>query len=158
MSNSSAFRSKNKSGPAGLALSWLDGDQHGASVLATARMMLAVERATRQALPPALAQACKVARIDRQQITLAVPGAAYAAKLRQLAPRILQLLADSGWNLNEIHVRIQAGLLQTETKTAPRDFVPLGDVALQAFQELHNNTPPGPLADAISRLLDHHRQ
>lgn len=150
-------RSLNKEPLATLAVSWLGSDQHGSQVLTTARNLIAVEHATKNALPPALALVCKVARIDRQQMTLAVPSAAYASKLRQLAPRILLLLNGSGWNLTEISVKVQAGLLQSQTKTASRQVEPLDGEALNAFSELQNNLPPGPLADAVKRLLAHHR-
>jgi len=151
-------RTSHKAGPATLALSWLGSDQQGAQVLATARHLMAVEQAAKKALPPALAKVCKVARIERQQITLAVPSAAYAAKLRQLAPRIIQLLNNSGLNLNEVSVKVQAGLWQSQTKTAPREVVPLDAAALQAFEVLHSGLRAGPLADAVQRLLKHHQQ
>ncbi|WP_442596195.1 DciA family protein [Parapusillimonas sp. JC17] len=144
--------------PASLAVQWLDGDQRGAQVMATARYLLQIEQFAKQALPPALAQVCKVARIERQQITLTVPSAAYASKLRQLAPTIVRLLADNGSNLNEIIVKVQARPWRNETKPAPREVVPLGDSALAAFAELRHNLRPGPLANAIGRLLDHHRK
>jgi len=144
--------------PGQTAIGWLDADQHGASVLTTARMLLAIEQAARQILPPGLAQVCRVARMERQQITLAVPSAAYAARLRQLAPRVAAQLASSGWNLNEIHVKVQAGLLQSQTKTAsPRQAIPLDHDALDAFEELQRKLRPGSLADAVSRLLRRHR-
>lgn len=152
-------RPLNKELPATLAVSWLGADQHGSEVLATARQLIAVEQAAKHALPPALASVCRVARIDRQQITLAVPSAAYASKLRQLAPRILLLLNGSGWNLNEISVKVQAALLQSQTKTASRHQVePLDETALHAFDELRQGLPPGPLAEAVKRLLARHRQ
>ncbi|MGP1613867.1 MAG: DciA family protein [Pollutimonas bauzanensis] len=151
-------RPLNKELPATLAVSWLGSDQHGSQVLATARQLIAVEHAAKNALPPALASVCRVARIDRQQITLAVPSPAYAAKLRQLAPRILLLLNGSGWNLNEISVKVQASLLQSRTETPLRQVEPLDDKALHAFDELQNKLPPGPLAEAIKRLLGHHRE
>ena len=109
-------------------------------------------------LPPALAQVCRVARLDRQQMTLAVPSAAHSAKLRQLAPRIIERLAEGGWNVNEIHVKVQAGLLQGTTKTSRQKTVaPLDGHALDAFEKLGNELAPGPLADAVKRLLAHHR-
>jgi hypothetical protein len=123
-----------------------------------ARWLLAAERAAKDAMPPALALVCKAARIDRQQITLAVPSAAYAARLRQLAPSIVQTLVDGGWNLTEIKVKVQAGLLQSQTKKSGKEVVPLDDAALQAFDELQGKLRPGPLADAVKRLLEHHRR
>jgi hypothetical protein len=141
-----------------LALKWLDGDQRGAQVLATARNLLQVEQTAKTVLPAALAEVCKVARIERQQLTLAVPSAAYAAKLRQLAPRVVKLLTDNGWNLNEIIVKVQAHSSRIETKPAVREVVPLDDSALAAFDDLQSKLRPGPLADAINRLLKHHRR
>ncbi|PLC55431.1 flagellar hook-length control protein FliK [Pollutimonas nitritireducens] len=143
--------------PATLAVSWLGSDQQGSQVLVTARTLIAVEGVAKNAMPPALALVCKVARIDRQQITLAVPSAAYASRLRQLAPRILVLLNDNGWNLTEMIVRVQAGLLRDQTKTTSRQVEPLDGKALAAFDELQQSLPSGPLADAIGRLLAHHR-
>lgn len=140
------------------AIRWLGSDQRGAEVLRTAHMLLSIEQATKKVLPPALAQVCRVARMDRQQVTLAVPSAAYASKLRQLAPRIVEVLTRSGWNLNEIIVKVQAGLLQMQTKTTPsRQVAPLDEAALNAFAKLQDNLVPGPLADAVQRLLHHHR-
>ncbi len=143
--------------PATLAVNWLDTDQHGSQVLATARHLLAVERAIQTVLPLVLRQGCKVARIDRHHITLAVPSAAFASKLRQLAPRILQHLKDNGWNLTELSVRVQGALHKTPTKTAQRNVMPLDDTALAAFDTLRQELAPGPLADAITRLLSRHR-
>ncbi|NYT65566.1 DUF721 domain-containing protein [Alcaligenaceae bacterium] len=156
MSNAN-HRGSHHSQLAPLALSWLDEDQHGSQVLATARHLLAVEQAIQRVLPTPLDLGCKVARIDRQQITLAVPSAAYASKLRQLGPRILANLKDNGWNLTEISVRVQGGLHKTQTKVTQRQVVPLDDQALAAFDTLRLSLEPGPLSDAISKLLSRHR-
>lgn len=139
-----------------LALSWLRSDQHGASVLTTANQLLAAEQETRHVLPPGMADVCRVARIERQQITLAVPSAAYASKLRQLAPRVLLRLNDAGWNLTEVSVRVQGTLAKNVTKPPTRETEPLGSTALEAFGRLHAELPPGPLSEAIERLLKRH--
>src|SRR5690625_1607748 len=69
-----------------LALDWVSNDVRGASILATAKNLLAAEQAARDVLPPAMAHVCRVARIENKRLTLAVPSAAYASKLRQLVP------------------------------------------------------------------------
>src|SRR5690606_26531265 len=113
------------------AIGWLSADRRSASVLTPARTMLSIDDAVRQAMPNALASVCRVARIDRQRITLAVPSAAYASRLRQLAPRIVDLLKQSGWNVSEIGVRVQAGLLQAGTKTPrAKEALPLDEGAI----------------------------
>lgn len=141
------------------ALAWLGRDAQGASVLTTAKALLSAEHDLQALLPPALARACRVARLDRQQITLAVPSAAHAAKLRQMAPSIAQALAGHGRNISEVVVRVQAGLPQNGAKTPhQKDVIPLDDTALNAFRDLRARIAPSPLADAIARLLEHHRR
>lgn len=140
------------------AIDWLGHDQHSASVLTTARNLLSIEQTTRRLLPPALARHCRVAKLDRQQLTLVVPGAAHAARLRQMTPRIQTHLVASGWNLNEIIVKIQADISGGNDKTAPiRQAQPLDQQALAAFADLHNQLPDGPLANAVQRLLQRHQ-
>lgn len=140
------------------AYDWLNNDQRGVNVLATAQQLLQIERATQKALPPALAGSCRVARIEGDKVTLAVPSASHASKLRQLAPRIVQLLIQTGWNVNEIGVKVQANLLQGEIKTArEKDVNPLDAQALAAFEHLKKNTPDGPLSDALARLIARHK-
>ncbi|MCD0501845.1 flagellar hook-length control protein FliK [Bordetella petrii] len=142
------------------ALGWLGHDARGAGVLATARTHLQIQRAVAAVLPPALGAVCVVAKLESQRLQLAVPGAAHAAKLRQLAPRIAQALNAQGWNLNEIAVRVQAGMPKPGAKAPrpPKEAQPLGDSALGAFETLQENLRPGPLADAVARLLAHHKK
>lgn len=138
-------------------LEWLGTDQHGASVLETARQLMAAEALIVQALPVAMARRIKVAQIDRQRMTISVPGAAHAARLRQIAPTLLKHMQDKGWNINEIILRVYAGMPDTVTKTTERETRPLDAQALQAFATLRRNVRPGPLADALERLLKHHQ-
>ncbi|KAG1369505.1 hypothetical protein G6F59_018702 [Rhizopus arrhizus] len=80
--------------------------------------------------------------------------------MRQLAPRIARTLADQGWNLNEIAVKVQAGLPKPGARQPrpPKAAQPLGDKALGAFESLHDTLRPGPLADAVAKLLRHHKR
>lgn len=139
------------------ALGWLAGDQQGSQVLEMARQLMAAQTHVSKALPPALGKACKVARIDRQQLTLAVPSAAHAAKLRQLLPTVMRRLNAAGWNITDALVHVQAHLFAGETIKAERQVQPLDERALQSFEQLRDSLPQGPLAEAIERLLRHHR-
>ena len=121
-----------------------------------AHNLMQAERAVRSVLPPALANNCHVASIDRQCVTLAVPAAAHATRLRQLTPTLLRALKASGWNLTQIEIRVQARLAAYAPAPPPREVQPLDDQALGCFDELRQNIAPGPLADAIGRLLVHH--
>ncbi|WP_397475922.1 DciA family protein [Pusillimonas sp.] len=141
------------------AIEWLGSDRHGADVLTTARTLLTLEQAVQAILPQGLGEACRVARLENQRMTLAVPSAAYAARLRQLAPRTVAQLAHGGWNLTEIQVKVQASLLQNRMKKPlPKQTIPLDTQAVDAFRGLHENLRPGPLADAVARLVARHGQ
>ena len=124
--------------------------------MAMAQNLLQAEVVVRKALPPVLAHGCRVANIDRHCITLAVPGAAHATRLRQLTPTLLRALTAHGWNLTEVEIRIQAALGAQSAERPSRQVRPLDRDALNCFEALHENVPPGPLADAIGRLLRHH--
>ena len=112
----------------------------GAGVLATARKHLQIQYAVAAILPAPLGAVCQVGKLENQRLQLVVPSAAHAAKMRQLAPRIAQALSDQGWNLNEIAVKVQAGLPKPGAR-----------------QALHDTLRPGPLADAVAKLLKHHK-
>ncbi|CAB3672872.1 MAG: DciA family protein [Achromobacter pulmonis] len=131
----------------------------GAGVLATARKHLQIQYAVAAILPAPLGSVCQVGKLENQRLQLVVPSAAHAAKMRQLAPRIAQALANQGWNLNEIAVKVQAGLPKPGTRKPlpPKEAQPLGEAALGAFETLHDNLRPGPLADAVAKLLKHHK-
>ena len=153
------FSTRSKAGgrPQG-TLSWLGRDALGAGVLATAQRHLQIQQALAALLPPGLGEVCAVIKLDNRRLELAVPGPAYAAKLRQMAPSLAQALAGRGWLLDTIAVRVQAGMPRpgSRAQRPPKSVQPLGPQALQAFDELGRTVRPGPLADAIARLLAHH--
>ncbi len=161
MNRSPSYRQRSRSSRRGenTALGWLGHDMQGAGVLATARKHLQIQHAVAAVLPPQLGAMCQVGKLENQRLQLVVPSAAHAAKLRQLAPRIVQTLEAQGWNLNEIAVKVQAGLPKPGAKQPrpPKEAEPLGETALDAFASLRDNLRPGPLADAIARLLAHHK-
>jgi len=138
-------------------LGWLGSDAVAASVLATAQRHRQIRQAAMTVLPDGLGQACQVVKVDGPCLTIAVPNAAHAAKLRQLAPRLANALTRSGWNILDIKVRIQAGLSDLAPYAPPpKEAIPLDEQALQAFTVLRERLQAGPLADAVSRLIRHH--
>jgi len=114
------------------------------------------QRVVRQMLPGAMGAACQVARLDANSMTLTVPSAAHAAKLRQMGPAILRRLQREGWAVTDIHVKITMQP-PPSVKSSTRHGAPLGPQGLQAFSDLAATLHPGPLADAVQRLLAHHR-
>ncbi len=140
-----------------LTLAWLGTDQHAAGILATAHDLMAAEQTVRKTLPQGIAKVCRVARMDTETITLAVPAAAYASKLRQLGPRIIRALNQAGWLVSRVQVRVQGALARPDRPTRTRHVQPLDGQALQAFDALQKQLEPGPLSDAVQRLLNRHQ-
>lgn len=140
-----------------LALDWLRHDRNSSTVLATANQFLAIEELLHQKVRFAADTHCKVAHIERQRITLAVPSPAYAARLRQCSTSILQCLSEAGWSVSEVQVVVQASLAATDHLAKPaRTVQPLDSQALDAFQDLHEALEPGPLATAVAKLIKNH--
>lgn len=141
--------------PASPVMGWLEKDPQ--QLLQKAQRYLQLEQLIHKNLPAGL-QHCKVAHIDRQDLTLAVPSAAHANKLRQILPTLLLVLQQHKWQINQIQIQIQS-VLFTGVK-------PLGEVrqggagidagGLAAFKQLESQLDKGPLADAIQRLLARH--
>jgi hypothetical protein len=65
--------------------------------------------AVRAFLPPAMAAYVKAGPLDDEGWTLLAANAAVSAKLRQLQPRLIEVLAKKGLKVNAIRVRVQTG-------------------------------------------------
>lgn len=139
------------------ALSWLNHHPQGAHLLQTAHELLALQKALARILPPALGRRIQVARVNGQEITVMVPSPAHAARLRQLTDGTARQLREAGWPIDHIVVRIDAAMGHDRTQKPIRETQPLNEQALQSFEHLQQQLSPSPLADAITRLLQHHR-
>lgn len=148
--------STRSSEPANPISGWLKQDPQ--QLLSAAQRYLQLEQRIHAQLPESLRQ-CRVAHIDRQKITLAVPSAAHATKLRQIIPTVLAALNQPTQQFTHIDIQIQSVLFT--------GFKPLGDVrqggagidekGLAAFEKLSLDLEQGPLANAIERLLRRHK-
>lgn len=138
-------------------IGWLGHDSQSANVLATAQMHLKLRSAVVQRLPINMRHAFEVVKIENQVLTLMVSSAAFASKFRQLAPTVTAGLQAAGWNISEIKLKVQGGLGLPEVSKPPREARTLDQEDLKAFEDLGKNLRPGPLADAVSKLLRHHR-
>lgn len=65
--------------------------------------------AIRPSLPAVLVAHVKPGPVDAQGWSLLAANGAVAAKLRQLQPRLEDVLRDAGWQVSAIRVRVQAG-------------------------------------------------
>lgn len=89
---------------------------------------------------------------DEGSLKVATPGAAAAAKLRQLEPTLVSELVSRGWKVKRIRFRPQPASGEPPPPIiAPRAPIPPG--ALAGFQSLAEGTPAGSLKSALANLL-----
>lgn len=80
-----------------------------------------------------------------------------AAKLRQLAPRLLQHLKERGFEITVLQVEVQVKLhkIKDEDDVTNR---PLPPDAIKDFERLSESLPASPLKSAVTRLVARRRK
>jgi Dna[CI] antecedent DciA-like protein len=105
----------------------------------------------RKLLPRPLAARVRVADCKRDPLELTADAGAIAAIVRQRSGELLAALKRGGWQFTGIRVRVQ---VSTGPVAVPkRQFNPVDRASLQPLGRLARELPPGPLRDAVERLL-----
>lgn len=136
-------------------MSWLNRSSRGASLLVTAGHLLELQRHLSAALPAPLNTSCQIIKWQDDAVTLSVPTPAHSAKIRQVVPRLVATLKQHGWQINQIRVRVMAApvLPRPPAPLAPDQRPVIDSRGVAAFAELQHHVQPGPLADALTRLI-----
>jgi hypothetical protein len=103
--------------------------------------------------PEFLADTTRVSDLEGGRLTLIARNAAIGAKLRQLAPDLVQSLRQRGCAVDALKIRIEVDF--PPPSAPPRE---LGPHALEALQDLEQHLEDSPLKQAISRLTGHKSQ
>lgn len=144
--------------PVRQALQWMGEDGQTGSVLLTAKRLLAMETAIAAVLPTGLSKGFAVSQVQGTELTLTAENSAFSSKLRQLQPRILAELARAGWNITTLRVRVSAHAGRPVQSKPVRQVIALDNSDLTHFERLETSLRPGPVADAVKRLVRRHRQ
>lgn len=159
MMHFTSFGSRRSSQPVHGAADFLRRHDKMASLLPAVARMAALQRDCAAILPD-MFQACSVLQAGPEQLVLAVPNAALAAKLKQKLPKLRESLLQRGWQIQAIRLKVQLGQhiarLQPEKplKTIPQQAVS----ALAALGESLEDEPRnGALKAAIARLVQRQR-
>jgi hypothetical protein len=104
-----------------------------------------------EAVPPGLAAASRVTHLGSGILVISADNAAVAAKLRQLAPRLLSHLEKTRFQVTGIRVDVQvkAHKIKAEDDVTSRALPP---DAIQKFSNLADRLPASPLKSALARL------
>ncbi len=121
-----------------------------------AQRLRELEQLLFQATPPALACASRVTNLRSGTLIVAADNAAIAAKLRQLAPRLLLHIGKQEIEVTGIRVEVQvkAHKIKAEDEVTKRSLPP---DAIQEFNRLSDRLPPSPLKSALTRMVSRRR-
>jgi hypothetical protein len=107
-------------------------------------------------LPSALAGACSVANLKGDTLVLLASNGAAAAKLKQIAPSLIESFRLSGQPLKTIQVRV--GVREERAPPRPPSNRSLSDAARLSLAEFSSTLPEdSPLRKSVERLIERSR-
>ena len=118
-----------------------------------ARRLSDLQQLLLEATPSALAPASRVTDLKAGTLVILADNAAVAAKLRQLAPRLLKHVQKQEVEVTGIRVDVQVKTykIKAEDEITKR---PLSPESIRDFEGLAEALPPSPLKSALIRLLE----
>lgn len=122
-----------------------------------ARRLRDLQQLLVEACPPSLAAASGVSDLESGTLVVVADNAAVAAKLRQLAPRLLLHVRKQRNEVTGIRVEVQVKphKIKAEQNSTKRR---LPADAIQDFAALSEGLPASPLKSALGRLVARHRE
>ena len=115
-----------------------------------ARRLAELERLLSETVPRALAEATRINGIRAGTLLVAADNAAVATKLRQLAPRLLNRIAEREPEITGIRVDVQPTARAVERAVLKQPIAPR---ALEQFRQLASELPESQLKSAVGRLV-----
>jgi chromosomal replication initiation ATPase DnaA len=130
-----------------------------ATLLPAAARLVALQKDCAAILPSQFAW-CSPLAFENGQLTLAIPNAALAAKLKQQLPKLQDNLLKRGWQVIAIRLKVQV-----VTEIAKKEMQPhpgLSIEAVAAFAQLESALEKTPqnsaLKDALKKLVEKRTQ
>lgn len=139
--------------PAGSRLirTWLELDPSFQTLARQVEDLVALQRVLRQASGGA---PVTVTGLADRVLTIAVPGPAWATRLRQSEPSLIAALARAGFPVDKIRIRPVRRPGPALPVRPPK--APLPALALAALAELQADAASSPLREALGALLARH--
>jgi hypothetical protein len=116
------------------------------------RQLAAMQNALAELLPRDLATKASVTLTKTGELTLSVDNGAVAAKLRQMAPRILTFLRQRRYEITGIRLQVQ---VRVRDNPLPQKQIFLSPDARNAIDLLSERLGASPLKTALKRLGRH---
>lgn len=104
--------------------------------------------------PSPLAGMCRVSGLQDRVLVLYANNGAIAAKVRQLAPTLLEKFQKRGLEVTSILVRVQAGYFPPRER--PPKALRLGPAGFDRLRQLAGRLEDSPLRQALEAMLERH--
>jgi len=127
---------------------------HGLAV--RARSLLNTQAALERALPAALAGHVRVMQLENGLLSLACDSGAVASRLRQQTDALMASLGKREIVVTSVRISVNPELLARYVHPVEKRGLPA--TALDNLAHLNAEIEDGPLKDALSHLLQHHRK
>lgn len=138
-------------------LSTLIGNTTGLSALnRTLQRITALQRLYEVCTPPELASASRVVGDHDGTLIIAADNGAIAAKLRQLAPRLLKNLQKQRAEVTGIHIQVQVAQSTQQSRQWPEKS-PLSIDSINNFDELSRRVKNPGLRSALAKFAARRR-
>lgn len=134
-----------------LVLSWLDRDPALRQLARQVDDLVALQRTLHKASHGA---PVSVSAISDGTLTVTVPGAAWATRLRQIEPSLVAALVEEGVPVHRLRIRPRRQAAATAPVAAPK--VPPPAEALAALAALRAAASSPALEEALGRMLARH--
>ena len=120
-----------------------------------AQRLLRLQQFFFDAIPPALAQASRVKNYREGTLFILTGSAAVAAKLRQLAPRLLVIIQKQDSQVTGIQISVQVMKSQNNARMQSKKET-LSVDSIDKFKTLSEEVPDSPLKLALANLVRRH--
>ena len=116
-----------------------------------ARTLQTLQDALARTLPPTMSHGCRVANLNGDTISVLCNHPSLGARLRQMAPSLINAWRQAGFACSALDIRIRPGLPQDKTPE-PFQRAPLSERAVESLSALENEISDTGLKAALARL------
>ncbi|MCC4117898.1 DciA family protein [Aromatoleum toluclasticum] len=122
-----------------------------------AARLVRLQNLLQQHLPPALASACSVANLKGDTLVLLANGGAAAARLKQIAPSLIQQFGAVGLPIKTVQVKVK--VLETHEERRPPPQRTISEDGSRSIADFSATLPAdSPLRESLERLVRRSRR
>lgn len=136
---------------------YLDSSAGVGRLASQAACLLAIRQVLAGALPESLRQSCAIANYKQGKVIVLAESSAVGARLRILAPSLVELLGQRGLNVTGLKVEVQPDA-RARTQVSERKNLLLSPSAAEALERAAQALPEGELRQAIRALAQRGRR